>query len=98
MKTNRINGPARLAGMAIAVALFTAIAGTVNAQNGAKGGAGKLQALNSRSGTPKAEVSDYKPMSCGKCQNVVVQVRDTDSKGGARALLGGVPLTKSVAR
>lgn len=37
-------------------------------------------------------------MSCGMCKNEVIQVRDTDSKGGARALLTGAPLTKAVAR
>jgi len=71
---------------------------SVSAQNGAKGGATKLLQMNGSLVTPKSEPSDYKPMSCGKCKNEVVQVRDTDSKGGARALLTGAPLTKSVSR
>lgn len=97
MKAIRINRMARLAGITVALALFAGVM-NVSAQNGAKGGATKLLQLSGRSIQPKDEVSDYKPMSCGKCKNEVVQVRDTDSKGGARALLTGAPLTKSVSR
>lgn len=92
-----INITARLTGVAVAIALFAGVA-SVSAQNGAKGGATKLLQLNGSLVTPKSEPSNYKPMSCGKCKNEVVQVRDTDSKGGARALLTSAPLTKSVSR
>ena len=70
MKAIRINRMARLA----ALALFAGMV-NVGAQNGAKGGATKLLQLSGPSIKSKAEVSDYKPMSCGKCKNEVVQVR-----------------------
>ena len=96
MKTNRIN---RWAWLAVALALFAGTAGELRAQNGAKGGATKLLELSNRAVTAKAEQpNDYKPMSCAKCTDEVIQVRDTDSKGGARALVSGAPLTKTVAR
>jgi hypothetical protein len=98
MKINRISTMARLTGISIALALLTGFSGQVNAQNGAKGGATKLLEPNGRSFTRKVETSDYKPMSCSKCKDEVIQVRNTDSKGGARGLLTGVPLTKAVAR
>lgn len=92
-----MNLTARLTGVAIAITLFAGVA-SVSAQNGAKGGATKLLQLSGSPVTPKSKPSDYKPMSCAKCNDEVVQVRDTDSKGGARALLMGAPLTKSVSR
>ena len=88
---------ARLTGMTIALALFAGIAGTAHAQNGAKGGASQLLQLSGSWVTAKSEPSGYKPMSCAKCRNEVVQVRDIDSKG-ARALLTGAPPTKTVSR
>ena len=98
MKTNHINRMARLTGMTIALALFAGMAGTAYAQNSAKGGATKLLQLNGSLVTPKSELSVSKPMACSKCKNEVVQVRDTDSKGGARALLTGALPTKTVSR
>lgn len=97
MKRNHISITARLTGIAIAITLFAGVA-SVSAQNGAKGGATKLLQLSGSLVTPKFEPSDYTPMTCGKCKNEVAQVRDTDSKGGARALLTGAPLTKFVSR
>lgn len=97
MKRNRISRIAALTGVVVVLALFGGVA-SVNAQNGAKGGATKLLELNGTLVTPKSGPSDYKPMSCGKCKNQVVRVRDTDSKGGARALIAGAPLTKSLSR
>jgi len=95
MKTTRINTVARFTGLVIALALFAGVAGEVKAQEkgSAKGGARLLMPP-----TPPSPPSDYKPMSCGKCKDQVVQVRDTDTKGGARGLLTGAPLTKSVSR
>jgi hypothetical protein len=100
MKTNRINTLARLCGMTFAAALLVSTVGVLTASEipTGKGGATKLLELSGTLVTPKSTPSDYKPMSCGKCKDEVVQVRDTDSKGGARALLTGVPLTKSVSR
>ncbi len=98
MKTNRINRLARLAGITIAAVLFAGTAEELRAQNGAKGGATKLLELSGRAIRPKAEPSDFKAMSCAKCTDEFIQVKDTDSKGGARALVSGAPLTKSIAR
>lgn len=88
----------RLAATAIALALFAGVTASANAQNGAKGGATKLLELSGRAITPKSEPSDFKAMSCAKCTDKFIQVKDTDSKGGARALVSGAPLTKSIAR
>lgn len=100
MKTDRINTLARLCGITIALALLAGVVGMANAQEkgSARGGASKLLELNGPQVKPQSVPSDYKPMSCIKCKDEVVQVRDMDSKGGARALLTGVPLTKSVSR
>lgn len=98
MNINRLNLNARLTGVAVALALFAGVA-VVNAQNGAKGGAIKLLELNGGRVTAKSEVSSYTAMSCAKCKDELVRVRDPDSKGGARALLAGAaPLSKSVSR
>jgi hypothetical protein len=99
MKTNHINKLARFVGMTVAIAWLAGIAGAANAQNGAKGGPSKLLELRGRGITPKTEKpSDHQTMSCAKCTDKIIQVRDTDSKGGARALVSGAPLTKSIAR
>jgi hypothetical protein len=65
MKANRINTAARLTGMIIALAFFAGVAGEARAQ---EKGATRLLQLSGRLITPKAESSDYKPMSCGKCK------------------------------
>ena len=88
---------ARLTGLAMAIGLFAGVV-NVSAQSGAKGGATRLLQLSGTPVTSKSEPGDYKLMSCGRCVNEVFQVRDTDSKGGARALLAGGPLTKTVSR
>ena len=100
MKINRINTLARLCGMTFAAALLVSTVGVLTASEipTGKGGATKLLELSGTLVTPKSAPSDYKPMSCGKCKDEVVQVRDTDTKGGARALLTGVPLTKLESR
>jgi hypothetical protein len=99
MKINRIKTLARLCGMTFAAALLFGTIGALSASEipTAKGGATKLMELTGRVVT-KAEPSNYKPMSCAKCTDRVVEVKDNlPTKGaGARALLaGGVP-TKRV--
>jgi hypothetical protein len=74
MKTTSINKLARMSGIAIALALFTGVAGEVRAQNGSKGGATLLM-------TPSAPASDYKPMSCGKCKDELVTSKDMTARG-----------------
>lgn len=97
MKTNRINIIARLCGCTVALALFAGAAATLRGADipTAKGGASKLLELTGRPATaPKPEASDYKPMSCAKCTDRIVEVKDNlPTKGaGARTLLaGGVP-------
>jgi len=84
MKT-KVTTPGRLAGLAVAVALFTAAATEANAQ---EKGATKLPQLNSSKATPVAIVSDYKPMACANCKDRFISVPDTDTRGaGARALV-----------
>lgn len=46
---------------------------------------------------PVPEKSDYKPMSCEKCKDVVTQVPDWSAKGGQILMAGGRP-TKPVVR
>jgi hypothetical protein len=95
MKTNRINIIARVCGCTVALALFAGIGGLANAQ---EKGATRLLRLSGTLVEPKSAPSDYKPMSCAKCTDRVVEVKDlAPTKGaGARALLaGGVP-TKRV--
>jgi hypothetical protein len=95
MKTNHINALARLCGLTITLALLGGIGSLASAQ---EKGATKLLRLSGALVEPKSAPSDYMPMSCAKCRDVVIHVRDTDSKGGARGLLTGTPLTKSVSR
>lgn len=95
MKINRINTLARLCGMTIALALFSGVAGMANAQ---EKGATRLLRLSGTLVEPKSAPSDYKPMSCAKCTDRILEVKDNlPTKGaGARTLLaGGVP-TKRV--
>lgn len=46
---------------------------------------------------PVPEKSDFKPMSCQKCTDVVTQVPDWSAKGGQILMAGGRP-TKPVVR
>jgi hypothetical protein len=97
MKTNRSNSLSRYLGLTIGLAMLAGVAGNINAQNGAKGGAAKLQERSGRAITT-TEIASPIAMSCPKCKNDVVQVRDSASKGGGRVLVTGAPLTDSVAR
>ena len=95
LKINRINTLARLCGMTIALALWAGVVGMANAQ---EKGATRLLRLSGTLVEPKSAPSGYKPISCAKCTDRVVVVKDNvPTKGaGARALLaGGVP-TKNV--
>lgn len=76
------------------MALFAGVAGIANAQ---EKGATRLLRLSGTLVEPKSAPSDYKSMSCAKCTDRVVEVKDNiPTKGaGARALLvGGVPTKK----
>jgi len=98
MKTNRNNSLARVTGLVLTVGLLAGFAGGVGAQ---EKGATTLLRLNGRLVEPKSTAADYKPMSCGKCTDAVVKVRDLDSRGlGARTLLtrGNEVPTKLVAK
>lgn len=91
MKTNRINTLARLTGMTAALVLFAGIAGIANAQ---EKGATKQLRLSGSLVAPTSTATESKSMSCAKCTDRVVEVKDNSPiKGaGARALLaGGVP-------
>lgn len=95
MKINRINTLARLCGMTVALALFAGMAGVANAQE--KGATRQLR-LSGTLIEVKSTPSDYKAMSCAKCTDRVVEVKDNvpTQGAGARALLArGVP-TKRV--
>jgi hypothetical protein len=86
----------RIAGLAVAVALFTVSATAANAQ--AKG-ASKLLQLSAPKATPVAIVSDYKTISCANCKDSFVTVPDTEINGaGAKALVTGGSPTRIVAK
>ena len=86
----------RIAGLAVAVALFTVSATAANAQ--AKG-ASKLLQLSAPKVTPVAIVSDHKPMPCANCKDNFVTIPDTEIKGaGAKALVTGGSPTRIVAK
>jgi hypothetical protein len=92
MKT-KLTAAVRLAGLAVAVALFTAVA---SAQ---EKGAARLTQLNAYKATPVATVPILKPMSCANCQDRFVNVPDTETRGaGAKALVTGGPPTRIVAK
>lgn len=99
MKTNSITSLSGFAAIAVSLALFGTLANTAAQETGAaKGGGTKLIQLSGQSVTPISAPTKVRAMSCSKCINDLVQVRDTDSKGGARALVAIRPLTKTVAR
>ena len=81
MKTNRINTPARLTGMTIALALFASIGGLANAQ---EKGATRLLRLSGTLVEPKSAPSDYKPMSCAKCKDEAVRRVDWTARGAIK--------------
>ena len=81
MKTNRINTPARLTGMTIALALFAGIGGLANAQ---EKGATRLLRLSGTLVEPKSAPSDYKPMSCAKCKDESVRRIDWTARGAIK--------------
>jgi len=81
MKTTCINTTARFTGLVIALALFAGVAGEVRAQDGAKGGAGKLLELSAGPSTLKPQASNYKPMACGKCKSEFITTVDGSARG-----------------
>jgi len=81
MKTTCINTTARFTGLVIALALFAGVAGEVRAQDGAKGGAGKLLELSAGPSTPKPQASNYNPMACGKCKSEFITTVDWTARG-----------------
>lgn len=81
MKTTRIDTAARFTGLAIALALFAGVAGEVKAQDMKGAGARKLLELSGRSVSPKAEPSDYKPMSCAMCKDQFSKRVDWTARG-----------------
>jgi hypothetical protein len=96
MKTSRVNTLSAVAYLIALLALSTTAAfGQVPERGSAKGGA---MLLMKRS--PVIEPSDYQPMTCPKCKNTTVAVRDNKPTKGAAAkaqLAQGVP-TKLVSR
>ena len=104
MKTTCINTTARFTGLIIALALFAGVAGEVRAQDGAKGGAGKLLELSAGPSTPKPQASNYNPMACGKCKSEFITTVDGSARGAfkhtvliGRHLCGGCETTIAVA-
>jgi len=100
MKT-KITTIGRIVGFAIAVALFAGVTATGNAQEkgSAKGGATRLMQLNAPKATAPVTTPDYKPMSCVRCKDTVITVRDTDTRGaGARTLVSGGAPSKTIAK
>jgi hypothetical protein len=104
MKTTCINTTARFTGLVIALALFAGVSGEVRAQNGAKGGAGKLLELSAGPSTPKPQASNYKPMACGMCKSEFITTVDGSARGAfkhtvliGRHLCGGCETTIAVA-
>jgi len=75
MKTASINKLARVSGIAIALALFAAIAGEVKAETAFKGGASQLTVRAA------AVTSAYKPMSCATCNDKFVTRKDLSARG-----------------
>ena len=65
----------------------------VSAQTQVKGGERMLQ-LDGNSSTAIVTPSNAKPMSCAKCEDVLMTVPDSAAKGGSRLLAQGVT-TKS---
>jgi hypothetical protein len=91
----------RIAGFAIAVALFAVTTGAGSAQEkgSAKGGATMLLQLNTPKATAPITLPDYKPMACAHCKDRVITVRDSDMRGaGARTLVSGGAPTKTIAK
>ena len=100
MKT-KITTTGRIVGFAIAVALFAGVTVTGNAQEkgSAKGGATRLMQLNAPKATAPVTTPDYKPMSCAQCKDIVITVRDTDTRGaGARTLVSGGAPSNTIAK
>ena len=100
MKT-KITTTGRIAGFAIAVALFAVTTGAGSAQEkgSAKGGATMLLQLNTPKATAPITLPDYKPMPCAHCKDRVIALRDSDTRGaGARTLVSGGAPTKRIAK
>lgn len=93
MKTKRIHSMARLTGITVALALFAAIGGNVQAQ---EKGATRILKLSESYSEPQAEPNAYKPMSCAKCKDELVTRKNRTARGAskpeillARHLCGG---------
>ena len=87
---------ARLTGITAALALFAGVASGLRAGEipTGKGGATKLLQLSGSLVTPRFEPSDYKPMSCAKCKDTTLALRDIEPTKGAGAkaqLARGIP-------
>lgn len=50
-----------------------------------------MMQLNGSSFSPTVTPSDYKPMSCAKCQDVLTTVPDSAAKGGSGLMAQGAP-------
>jgi len=74
MKTASTNKLVRVSGIALALALFAAVAGEGKGQT-FKGGASLLM----KPSVPAS--SDYKPMSCGNCKDEFVTRKDSTARG-----------------
>ena|SRR6185437_84794 len=95
MKT-KITTIGRIAGLAVAVTLFTVAATAANAQ---EKGAAILLKLNAPNATAATIAPTYAPMSCANCKDTFVAVPDTDTKGAAaRVLVTGGPPTRIIAK
>ncbi len=82
MKTDRITKMARITGMTVVLVLFAGLASEVKAQNGAKGGAGKLLALSAGPAVPAVSaVTETKPMACSKCKEKFSSRVDLTARG-----------------
>ncbi len=78
MKTTSINTVARMTGLVITLAMFAGLAGQVGAQ---EKGATRLLRLSGTLVGPRAEASEYKPMSCAKCKEEYFTRNDWSARG-----------------
>jgi hypothetical protein len=67
--------------MTVALALFAGIGGIANAQ---EKGATRLLRQSGTLVEPKSAPSDYKPMSCAKCQDEYVTRTDWNARGATK--------------
>ena len=102
MKTTRINTPARLTGLVIALALFAGVAGEVKAQYKAVGDDGIAasprlrQMLNDRKGSAATVSPTVASMPCPKCKDVWVTSVDSFAKPAKVMMSGFKPTVSTV--